>query len=71
MVVIGPWVGFVTEPWVELVIELQVVMLFGSAISVVVLILSLVTVAWVVVATGAQILVVAEVQPWTELAIEP
>lgn len=40
MVVIGPWVGFVTEPWVELVIELQVVMLFGSAISVVVLILS-------------------------------
>lgn len=40
MAVIGPWVGFVTEPWIELMIELQVVVLLGSAISVVVLTLS-------------------------------
>lgn len=29
---IGPWIGLVTEPWVELVIEIQVVVRFGPAI---------------------------------------
>lgn len=30
--VLGPWVGLVTELWVELVIEPQVVVLFGPVV---------------------------------------
>lgn len=56
MAVIGPWFGLVADHGVELVTELQVVVLFVSAISVVVVIQpSLVTEPWVVVVSGDQV----------------
>lgn len=55
--VLGHWVGLVTEPWFELVIELQMVVPFGP---------------WVVVVTepevGTVVVIVPEV--WVELVIE-
>lgn len=63
--VLGPWVGLVTEPWFELVIELQMVVPFGP---------------WVVVVTEPEVGTVAAIvpevwvglvtEPWVELVIE-
>lgn len=63
MAVIGPWFGLVADYGVELVTELQVVVLFVSAISVVVVIQpSLVIEPWVVVVSGDQVWVLAGIQ---------
>lgn len=63
MAVIGPWFGLVADHGVELVTELQVVVLFVSAISVVVVIQpSLVTEPWVVVVSGDQVWVLEGIQ---------